>query len=1367
MKKFSKVLSLLLVFAMIVPGIAQAATVDAEEAAVVTRISGGNRYQTAANVSNQKFGKSKTVVLASGENWPDALAGTALAGVEGAPILLTAARRLHPDTKAELISLGAEKVIIVGGETVIPAAVADELKAMGLTVDRKEGLKREDTAVAAAKGMTSKTAIIANGYESFADALSAGAYAGMNGMPILFVRQNSVPAGTLEGLKALGIENVIIAGGTSAVSAKVQSELAAYNPTRIYGEVREETSLAFAEKFENNKEVIIANGYDYADALAGAALGAKIGAPVVLVNTNSMKTVVKEFIKENADKNHTVIGGTSAVSNNVVSDIEEIIAPVEEDELKVVSVSAINAQIIEVKFNRAVVDTSKAEFELLRGTFKQNATVEWAEDNKSATLKVAGKLQDSKYTVNVSGLTDEVLSETITVEAQKVASIEILDDIAVLSGKIATGTDLNTATATVGYQVKDQYGDDITKTTTLETNNEKITLDKSKGVITIGKDVIQGKKVGDLVPVVLIDKDTGVTTTKSVKLSDASAVDSLEIESIYNKDGKELNEDSDGSKFFLVLNLQDQYGKEIMDVELAKNLIATSTNKNVVDVAKSGEKLAVETKEIDGKDRLVVPFEKTVKAGTSKIILISSTNGATTEFEVNVAETTRTDAVDLGQPEIAVTSEKTLLPLTVQDKEGNTITDLKVLNDPVKGIKLSKGKVIVKDDKTFVELTAGTVGYETVVITTSTNKVSTVTFEVKKAATATVIRGLKKPLVVRTGDSVTLDKTYFNIEDQYGRVMTTSDKAILVEETEDKVVKVTANSTDITGLANGQSKLVVSLAGVEGSELEIPVRVTDGKEFASYELSSFDYKVKADVATDFTVNGILEDGGKTALKSGDYTAEIVNAKGEVVGSTTNGKINVPATALDEKDPKNPGTKIDTEFTLKVLVQATGKTLEEKFVVSNKDAVTQEAFFTTHAIGNADAYKKAKEITDVQVRNTFYTINTPVVSGNENTELNAAVVDQYGKKEVVGIAPSSVTIVPEDARQVSITNNGKANAKAALVADVNEAKLTVTVKIGNATEVLNVTLTRADSVITSSYDVSKTPVINTMFDGTITLTGTATGDVSVYAPNATVNNKATAPNGTITIEDVATGTWNEMADNNTIIVNDSTGITLNIAEGKIVKSLTLNQPTTVTNKGTVTALKVEKEGSTVTNNGTITELTNVASVKVDGQAPEKVTNKDNITGEVVANSEKKLNNQLASAKDFVYIPAWEYKDNVKFDTETNTFSGTYTKKEMTDVSSGDGTTAKATSDLARFLGALNRQDNSTIKSITFGESEYTWDSQGTFVGSNWKSGETTLVSSIATEFGTQLENGNLNPEVELTITDGITEVSLTISITVAE
>lgn len=88
-------------------------------------------------------------------------------------------------------------------------------------------------------------------------------------------------------------------------------------------------------------------------------------------------------------------------------------------------------------------------------------------------------------------------------------------------------------------------------------------------------------------------------------------------------------------------------------------------------------------------------------------------------------------------------------------------------------------------------------------------------------------------------------------------------------------------------------------------------------------------------------------------------------------------------------------------------------------------------------------------------------------------------------------------------------------------------------------------------------------INSATVGTLNITaGTIIGNLTVNVKNATVNNSATI-NGTINIIDVSVGTWNENADNNKIVVNDTTGITLNIRSGRTVGSLTLNQPTTLT------------------------------------------------------------------------------------------------------------------------------------------------------------------------------------------------------------
>src|SRR5690606_30188099 len=126
---------------------------------------------------------------------------------------------------------------------------------------------------------------------------------------------------------------------------------------------------------------------------------------------------------------------------------------------------------------------SKASIEVLRGAFKQTVTVKWAEDNKSVQLISANNFQPGDYTVNVSGLSEKVLTGSVKFEAQKVASIEILSDIAVVSKNPETGVFTSDDTATVGYVVKDQYGTDITDTTNLTTNANTVTA--ANGTITL------------------------------------------------------------------------------------------------------------------------------------------------------------------------------------------------------------------------------------------------------------------------------------------------------------------------------------------------------------------------------------------------------------------------------------------------------------------------------------------------------------------------------------------------------------------------------------------------------------------------------------------------------------------------------------------------------------------------------------------------------------------------------------------------------------------------------------------------------------------------------------------------------------------
>ncbi|WP_332650899.1 S-layer homology domain-containing protein [Lysinibacillus sp. 54212] len=736
-------------------------------------------------------------------------------------------------------------------------------------------------------------------------------------------------------------------------------------------------------------------------------------------------------------------------------------APIEE--VTIDSVSAINAKTIEVKFNTAVEDTTKAKVELLRGSFKQNVTLTWSEDKTSVQLAGASNFQAADYTVNVSGLSEEVLTANVKIEAQKVTSIEILDEVAVVdtaansTGVFAAGTK-----ATVSYVVKDQYGTDITKTTSLTTNDSSNTTIKAvqaSGVVELSGAVVEGKKAGDIVPVVLVDTATGVSVSKTVKLSTVATVSSIAVAGIYNAKGEEvsLNDKSKATDAFIVLDLKDQYGKEITDPLKATGLVITNTNPTNLTIQNT-----VSSQKIGDKNKLVIKITDILKPGNTDILLISTTNGQSAKYTVQVSETSTTDGISVSQPEIAVANEPTLIPLTVTDKQGNLVTDKKLLADANKGIKVggitvAESALEVKDGQVYYKTTFGSAGTQALVFQSASFKVATVTINVKAEAVATVVRGFKNPLVLSTHKApVAITAVdHLVIEDQYGREMKGSTAPVTVSlvGTSD-VVDVAGNT--VTAKKNGTATLKIVLDTQNGtidSAVEVQVQVTDGTEYTGYEIQEIG-KIEGGVAKAFTVNGILNNG-KVALEASEYTATISGGKITTSDLTTifanPGELIIADTLLNT-DTNTPANPVDTEFTLKVTINATGQVLEQKFVVSPDAPKTQEFFFTAAAA--ASDYKDAKAITEATLVSGGTVANLKS-TGETPAAVTIATVDQYGNKEVKAIAADTVTIVPDKVADVTITGNGTAGAIVTLKSGVETATVTLKVKVGNATQEIKV------------------------------------------------------------------------------------------------------------------------------------------------------------------------------------------------------------------------------------------------------------------------------------------------------------------------
>ena len=262
-----------------------------------TRLAGSDRYATSVNTA-KAFGASIDVILARGDHgyFADALTANYLAGIKGAPILLTQKDSTPRAIALQIAASGAQNVWIIGGDAVISAAQEAVLKTQ-YTVHRLAGADRYQTAAAViGAGGTAKstTAILATG-QNFPDALGGGALSYAKGMPLAITQTDNLPASTLKALQGAGITNVIILGGPTIVTQKVVDALAAGGIsvlTRLAGIDRAATSALLAE-YEINQGFLttgvnVASGSALgggADALGGGALSGHQNRPLLITNS--------------------------------------------------------------------------------------------------------------------------------------------------------------------------------------------------------------------------------------------------------------------------------------------------------------------------------------------------------------------------------------------------------------------------------------------------------------------------------------------------------------------------------------------------------------------------------------------------------------------------------------------------------------------------------------------------------------------------------------------------------------------------------------------------------------------------------------------------------------------------------------------------------------------------------------------------------------------------------------------------------------------------------------------------------------------------------------------------------------------------
>lgn len=180
-------------------------------------------------------------------------------------------------------------------------------------VDRIAGGNREETSVKISKESfdTSEYAILATEGD-YPDSLSGGQLALTIQAPILLTKKNQVSKGVVDEMRRLGVKKVFVLGGTSSISDSVLEGIGDFNPERLGGIDRYETSRIIANKTKElgeakgikYDEMVVTDGKNFPDALSANSYLYNRGAIMVLSRG--------DYIPK-TDMKVTVIGGVSSL----------------------------------------------------------------------------------------------------------------------------------------------------------------------------------------------------------------------------------------------------------------------------------------------------------------------------------------------------------------------------------------------------------------------------------------------------------------------------------------------------------------------------------------------------------------------------------------------------------------------------------------------------------------------------------------------------------------------------------------------------------------------------------------------------------------------------------------------------------------------------------------------------------------------------------------------------------------------------------------------------------------------------------------------------------------------------------------------
>ncbi|WFD10513.1 S-layer homology domain-containing protein [Tepidibacter hydrothermalis] len=381
----------------------------------------------------------------------------------------------------------------------------------------------------------------------------------------------------------------------------------------------------------------------------------------------------------------------------------------------------------------------------------------------------------------------------------------------------------------------------------------------------------------------------------------------------------------------------------------------------------------------------------------------------------------------------------------------------------------------------------------------------------------------------------------------------------------------------------------------------------------------------------------------------EFTGKVIKVDGKYVTvknlSNTEHTYKVDDTIYYEKDDDRTYSDLDENDYVTVIAKNADAKAVKLYDTDMKKSGAEATKFIGEAGGTRDAWLalngETNSGTPGEAEGTVSYINTTdneIQIGNDVYPVVGAAKVVLGQLNHVftGGLPTTGNAISLDL----VLNNGEVVGFENIVITADATKLASAVAVTGVDTVKlsanygsNLSLAQLVDIDFGSHKITGNVSVNTSESGTMTLTGSAnpsiTRNLTVDAPNATINNNVVVGR-TITVTDVAAGTWNQNAKATTLVVSDDDA-TVNINGEVTTLNITNTSKVTISSSAKVTTANISGAAEIVGANKIETADVTVAGVKLDS-APKSLDSHGNdvkIGGSDVTNETLKL--QAATAK----------------------------------------------------------------------------------------------------------------------------------------